>query len=359
MNLLNMDEFIYLWAQWGILEYCQYQTVLKRYGDLVNAWEKIDVTFLLQLGFHREKAERVLSYQKRIDLETMAKQMEDLDVRIFCVDDAEYPSRLREIPNPPPFLFVRGPLPILHKAIGVVGTRGMTDYGRMATEKIVGDLTRNGFTIVSGLALGVDACAHAVALENKGPTVAVLGCGVDCIYPVENSNLAERILRNGGAIVSEHPFGTPALRHHFPLRNRIISGLSKGVLIIEGGVKSGALITARYALEQGREVFAVPNDITKRELGGTNHLIRRGEAKLVEKAEDILDEFGMENANRTLPLCYSDLESEILGLIANQGKSIDTLTLETPYNVAKLSEALISLQLKGTVREIGGKWVII
>ena len=359
MNLLIMDEFFSLWAQWGILDYSQYQTVKKWYGDLKVAWEKIDVTFLLQLGFQREKAERILSYRKCIDLETMAKQMEDLGVRIFCVDDADYPSRLREIPNPPSFLFVRGTMPLLHKTLGVVGTRGMTDYGRMATEKLVGDLTRNGFTIVSGLALGVDACAHAVTLKNKGPTVAVLGCGVDCIYPVENSNLADRILLSGGAIVSEHPFGTPALRHHFPLRNRIISGLSKGVLIIEGGVKSGALITARYALEQGREVFAVPNDITKRDLSGTNHLIRRGEAKLVEKAEDILDEFGMENANRELPLCYSNFETEILGLIVNQGKSIDELTLETPYNVAKLSEALINLQLKGSVREIGGRWVII
>jgi len=359
MIFLYMDEILFLWAQWGILDYSQYQTVIKWFGDLKVAWEKIDVTFLLQLGFTREKAERVFSYRRTIDFEHLVRQMDDLGVQIFCVDDAEYPARLREISSPPPFLFVRGKMPLLHKAIGVVGTRGMTDYGRMATEKLVGDLTRNGFTIVSGLALGVDACAHAVTLKNKGPTVAVLGCGLDCTYPVENIGLSERILQNGGAIVSEHPFGTPALRHHFPLRNRIVSGLSKGVLIIEGGVKSGALITARYALEQGREVFAVPNDITKRELGGTNHLIRRGEAKLVEKAQDILDEFGLENANRELPLCYSTFETEILGLIANQGKSIDVLTLETPYNVAKLSEALINLQLKGAVREIGGKWVMI
>lgn len=354
-----MDETFFLWAQWGILDYGQYQIVKKWFGDLKVAWEKIDVTFLLQLGFQREKAERVFSYRKTIDFEMLVRQMDDLGVRILCVDDAEYPLRLREISNPPPFLFVRGAIPLLLKAIGVVGTRGMTDYGRMATEKLVGDLTRNGFTIVSGLALGVDACAHAVTLKNKGATVAVLGCGLDIVYPAENIGLAERILQSGGAIVSEHPLGTPALRHHFPLRNRIISGLSKGVLIVEGGVKSGALITARYALEQGREVFAVPNDITKRELGGTNHLIRRGEAKLVEKAQDILDEFGMENANRELPLCYSTLETEILGLIANQGKSIDVLTLETPYNVAKLSEALINLQLKGAAREIGGKWVMI
>ncbi len=359
MNFLTMDEILFLWAQWGILDHDQYRIVLKRFGDLMAAWEKIDVTFLLHLGFEREKAERIFSYKQSIDFETMTRQMEDLGVRILCVDDADYPARLREIHNPPPFLFARGTLPVLHKSLGVVGTRGMTDYGRMATEKLVGDLVRNGFTIVSGLALGVDACAHAVTLKNGGPTVAVLGCGVDCLYPAENQNLAEQILKKGGAIVSEHPLGTPALRHHFPLRNRIISGLSKGVLIVEGGVKSGALITARYALEQGREVFAVPNDITKRELGGTNHLIRRGEAKLVERAEDILDEFGMENATRELPIFYSPLETEILGLIANQGKSIDELTLETPYNVAKLSEALIGLQLKGTTKEIGGKWVIV
>lgn len=353
-----MDETIFLWAQWGILDYAQYQIVKKWFGDLKVAWKRIDAPFLLQLGFGREKAERVLGVRPTLDFEGLVRQLDDLNVRILCVDDPDYPSRLREIANPPPFLFVRGPLPILHKAIGVVGTRGITDYGRMATEKLVGDLAQNGFTIVSGLALGVDAVAHEVALKNKAPTVAVLGCGVDILYPVENAGLSERILKNGNAIVSEYPMGTPALRHHFPLRNRIVSGLSRGVLIVEGGVKSGALITARYALEQGREVFAVPNDITKRELGGTNHLIRRAEAKLVEKAQDILDEFGMENANLQLPLSYSTFEAEILGLIANQGKSIDELTLETPYNVARLSEALIGLQLKGVAREIGGKWVL-
>lgn len=353
-----MDEIIFLWAQWGILDYAQYQIVIKWFGDLEVAWKKIDVTFLLQLGFGREKAERVFGYRQVIDFEVLVRQMSTLGIRIVCVEDADYPSRLREIPNPPPFLFVRGSLPILHKALGVVGTRGITDYGRMATEKLVGDLAQNGFTIVSGLALGVDAAAHEVALKNQAPTVAVLGCGVDIVYPVENGGLFERILKNGNAIVSEHPLGTPALRHHFPLRNRIVSGLSRGVLIVEGGVKSGALITARYALEQGREVFAVPNDITKRELGGTNHLIRRGEAKLVERAQDILDEFGMENTNPQLPLSYSTFEAEILALIANQGKSIDELTLETPYNVARLSEALIGLQLKGVAREIGGKWVL-
>ncbi|MBI5421876.1 DNA-protecting protein DprA [Candidatus Peregrinibacteria bacterium] len=353
-----MNETFLLWAQWGILDYAQYQIVKKWFGDLKVAWKKIDAPFLLQLGFGREKAERVLGFRERIDFEDLIRQMDTLGIQLFCVDDADYPSRLREIPNPPPFLFVRGSLPILHKALGVVGTRGITDYGRMATEKLVGDLARNGFTIVSGLALGVDAAAHEVALKNKAPTVAVLGCGVDVVYPVENGGLFVRILKSGNALVSEYPLGTPALKHHFPLRNRIVSGLSRGVLIVEGGVKSGALITARYALEQGREVFAVPNDITKRELGGTNHLIRRGEAKLVEKAQDILDEFGMENATLQLPLSYSTFESEILGLIANQGKSIDELTLETPYNVARLSEALIGLQLKGVAREIGGKWVL-
>ena len=198
-----------------------------------------------------------------------------------------------------------------------------------------------------------------MTLKNNGITIAVLGSGVDHIYPRTNINLAQKILNSGGAIISEYPLGTPASKHHFPLRNRIISGLSKGALIIEGGAKSGALITARYALEQSREVFAIPNNITKVGLSGTNKLIRCCEAKLVENINHILEDFKMQPANFKKPIFFSSSESELIERIADCGKSIDELVMETHYNVAKLSEVFINLQLKGVVREVNRKWVII
>lgn len=353
------DQHLYLWAQWGILNFDQYQIVKKQFGDLETAWNKINSVFLQKLGFGREKAERVFEMKNGINFHQLVRRIEELNVRILCIDDDEYPKCLQSIQNPPVFLFVRGKLPPLHKSLGVVGTRAITDYGRLTTEKFVNGLVRNNFVIVSGLALGVDSCAHETTIKNNGITVAVLGSGVDHIYPSSNQSLAFRILKKGGAILSEYPLGTPALQHHFPMRNRIISGLSRGVLIVEGGIKSGALITARYALEQGREVFAVPNNITKLGLSGTNHLIRRSEAKLVEGVEHILEEFQMQPAQIKQQITFSPIESELIERIVNEGKSIDELVMETHYNVARLTEVFIGLQLKGVVREINRKWVII
>lgn len=353
------DQHIYLWAQWGILTFEQYKIIKKQFGDLKTAWEEIDILFLQKLGFSLEKAERVLKIRKMIDFHQLADRISRLKVQILFIDDSDYPSNLRAIADPPVFLFVRGKLPPLHKSLGVVGTRKITDYGRLMTEKFVSDLVRNDFVVVSGLALGVDSCAHTITLKNNGLTIAVLGSGVDYIYPSTNINLSQRILNSGGAIISEYPLGTQPSKHHFPMRNRIISGLSKGVLIVEGGAKSGALITAKYALEQGREVFAIPNNITKVGLSGTNKIIRRSEAKLVENIDHILEDFDMEPANFKKPIFFSSLESELIERIADGGKSIDELVTETHYNVAKLSEIFINLQLKGVVREINRKWVII
>lgn len=353
------DEALFLWAQWGILNYEHYQIVKQKFGDLKTAWEKIDRSFLVKLGFGMEKVDRLFEIRQRINFHQLITHIERLNVQILCVDDTDYPKSLRAISNPPVFLFVRGKLPSLHKALGIVGTRLVTDYGRLMTEKFTSDLVNNQFVIVSGLALGVDACAHQATLRKQGITIAVLGCGVDRIYPSINRSLAEKILKNDGAVVSEYPLGTPAMQHHFPMRNRIISGLSRGVLIVEGGVKSGALITARYALDQNREVFAIPNHISNSQLSGTNHLIRRGEAKLVENVEHVLEEFQMQSSQTKRSISFSSIESELLEHLISGGKSIDELTTKTTYNVARLSEVFIHLQLKGVVREIGQKWVIV
>lgn len=312
----------------------------------------------MQIGIGTEKVDRILEIRERISFHDIVKKMEDLNVRLLSIEDSDYPSYLKSIHDPPPFLFVRGKLPLFHKSLGVVGTRGITPYGQMVTEKLVADLARNGFVIVSGLALGVDSCAHETTLKNSGITVAVLGSGIDKIYPSWNYRLAGRIINQGGAIVSEYPLGTPAMKHHFPERNRIISGLSRGVLVSEGGVKSGALITARQALEQGREVFAVPNNITKVSLSGTNHLIRRGEAKLVERVEHILEEFQMEPARQQLSFDFDDTEKTLLTSLSNGGKTMDELIIDTSWSISRLSEIITNLQLKGAVRGEGQRWVL-
>ena len=352
------NKYVYLWAQWGILKFQQYQIIKQEFGDLKTAWEKINPEFLRRLGFGSEKITRLFEIRNLISITDILLIMERYNVQILSIDDENYPSSLKAIADPPPFLFIRGTLPSFHKSLGVVGTRQMTEYGEFVTEKFVSNLVRNGFVVVSGLALGVDAYAHQITLNNNGITVAVLGSAVDRIYPATNQFLAKNILSNGGAIVSEYPLGTPAVAHHFPARNRIVSGLSRGLLVAEGGVRSGALITARLALEQGREVFAIPHSITKIDLSGTNHLIRRGEAKLVEKIDHILEEFQFEPIQQQIIFDLTDQEKKILSLLASNGKTIDELSIKTSLSIVLLSEVLMCLQLKGAIRELGQKWIL-
>jgi DNA processing protein len=352
------DEYLYRWAQWGVLNLDRYRIVRNCFGDLERAWRKMSPGVLYPMGFGRKKTERIWKDYLSLDLQWMTDRMNRLDIYLLHIQDSEYPVCLRNIPDAPPFLFVRGKLPAVHKALGVVGTRTITDYGKYCTEKLTSDLVHNGFTIVSGLAMGVDACAHATTLLHKGITVGVLGTGADFVYPKDNIRLAQQILESGGALVSEYPLGTPPLPHHFPARNRIISGLSRGVLVIEGGIKSGALITAGLANEQGRDVFAVPNNITKRSLSGTNKLIRKGEAKLVECIDDILEDYKMEPAHKRVDSVFSVPEKILLEQLAADGKTIDELILITSHTVAELSANLTTLQLKHAVRSVGQKWVL-
>jgi DNA processing protein len=215
-------------------------------------------------------------------------------VAVIAIDNSRYPRLLKEIPDPPSVLYVRGTGSKinLEKTIAVVGTRHVTNYGRQITKKLVTDLVARGYTIVSGLAYGVDAIAHQVAIDAGGKTIAVLGCGIDIIAPAVNTDLYWRIVRGHGAIVSEIPPGVRTDKKRFVTRNRIISGLSLGVLVTEGARVSGSLITARYAGEQGREVFAVPGPVTSKYSGAASFLLKNG-AKLVESADDIIEELNI------------------------------------------------------------------
>jgi DNA processing protein len=282
--------------------------------------------------------------------------------KIITFKDDAYPNRLKDIYDPPALLYVRGDLRGEDElAVAIVGSRKTSPYGRWFTEKIGQDLACHGVTIVSGMARGIDSLAHKGALQGGGRTIAVLGCGIDVIYPSENRNLFYQIIEHG-AVLSEFPMGSPPEGGHFPRRNRIISGLSIGVVIVQASAKSGSLITAGYALEQGREVFAVPGNVGAEGSRGTNQLIKEG-AKLVESSEDILEEVlpQWRREGETVQKAEApgrDLaggEKVLYGLLGETPLHIDAIIRESQLDAGKVSSLLLNLELKGLISQWPGK----
>ena len=282
--------------------------------------------------------------------------------RVITLKDEEYPKRLKDIYDPPALLYVRGELKKEDElAVAIVGSRKTTPYGRWLTEKVSQELARHGVTIVSGMARGIDSLAHWGAISGAGRTIAVLGCGVDVIYPSENRNLFAKIIDHG-AILSEFRMSSPPEGGHFPRRNRIISGVSLGVVVVQASEKSGSLITAGYALEQGREVFAVPGNVGTESSRGTHRLIKEG-AKLVESSEDILEEIlpqwtGEREATPKVETQKTDLTEEekvLYELLGETPLHIDTMIRESRLDPGKVSSLLLNLELKGLVSQWPGK----
>jgi DNA processing protein len=303
------------------------------------------------------------------DLDKTLKLIEKHDVTVVTFNDPAYPELLKNIYDPPPLLYVKGTFCAADgNAISIVGSRRATHYGKMATGRLAGDLARVGFTVVSGLAHGIDAAAHKGALEAGGRTIAVLGCGVDVIYPRANSKVYEQIVPSG-ALVSEFPMGCQPDPGSFPLRNRIISGLSLGTLVVEAPRKSGALITARHALEQGREVFAVPGNIYSPYSAGCHRLIKDG-AKLVENVYDIIGEVehnlvGIEFGEpseaerpRQLEAPMSADEKMVFNFLSMAPTHIDDIGEECGLTASQTASALMTLEIKGLVQQLSGKCFI-
>jgi DNA processing protein len=295
---------------------------------------------------------------------------------VLVLDDGAYPALLREIPDPPVTLYVRGRWAECLEApcVAVVGSRRCSAYGQNVAAALARDLASRGVTIVSGLARGIDAAAHRGALESGGRTVAVLGTGLDEVYPRDHAKLAAEILERGGALVTQFPLGTPPVAENFPYRNRIISGLSLGVVVVEASENSGSLITARLALEQGREVYAVPGSITSRYSFGTNFLIKGAGAKLVQAWQDVVAEFPPEIAaailppesgkkkgagrakELALPTDLTDAERAALTHIsADEPAHIDSLAGATGLAHSELSGALLSLEMRDLIRQLPGR----
>ena len=338
------------------------QRLRDRFGDLKTAWQASHFE-LATAGLDKRAYDSLLETREKIDLDAELEKIARANVRVLTLDDSAYPRLLKNIPNPPYVLYVKGEIISDDDwAIAVVGTRRASAYGKEVTRRIVTDLARNHMTIVSGLARGIDGEAHRAALEAKGRTLAVLGCGVDVIYPAEHQSLAQQVAEHG-ALISEYPLGTKPDARNFPSRNRIISGLSLGTLIVEGDESTGARITIEDALEQGRETFAVPGNIYNREARGTNKMIQRGEVKLITCAMDILEELNLSMVEQQqqvqLALPENENEAALLKHLSAEPTHIDDLGRQTEMPIATVSSTLTMMELKGLVRQVGGmKYVI-
>lgn len=326
------------------------------FGSLEQAWKATEVDFR-QAGLDSKTTEAFLSLKPKINPDSEIEKLEHYQVMALDSEDPRYPQRLREIYDYPPILYLRGnPLNQDEPYLSVVGTRRPTIYGRQVTEEIVRDLAQCKVTIVSGLARGIDSIAHRSTLDVQGKTIAVLASGLDYIYPPENTKLARDIMEQG-TLISEYPLGIRPKPEYFPMRNRIMSGLSLGVLVVEAGQKSGALITALQALEQNREVFAIPGSILSATSKGTNELIQQG-AKLVCNFNDILEELNLATAspqqlNMKEFITSNESENTILKQLSTEPVHIDEICRLSGLGMAEVGSTLAMLELKGAIRQIG------
>jgi DNA processing protein len=334
----------------------RFKRLLDHFGDPEAAWRAAPLE-LARAGLDRRAIDGLVALRQTADPAEVWTRVERLGVTVVTLDDPAYPALLREIADPPPVLYLRGELAAADRwALAVVGTRRMTPYGRQVVERLVGELARAGLTIVSGLALGIDGAAHRAALQAGGRTVAVLGSGLDQLYPSDHIGLAREIV-GSGAVMTEFPLGTKPDAVNFPRRNRIISGLSMGTLVIEAAETSGALITADFALEQGRDVFAVPGSILSSASTGPNRLIKEG-ARPVTSAQDILEELNLtvvaqhEAVRDALP--DDPTESALLKLLSGEPLHVDEIGRSSALPAWQVSSALTMMELKGLVRQVGG-----
>jgi len=328
-----------------------------RFGDLASAWFASE-SQLREAGLEKQPAANLIATRTRLDLDVEYAKVERLGAWLVTLADDRYPTLLSRFPDAPTVLYVRGTLtPQDNRALSIVGTRKATSYGRDVAHDLGKQLAQNGVTVISGLAHGIDSAAHRGAIEGGGRTIAVLGCGIDRVYPPDNRELAHEIAAHG-AIVSEFPIGTPPEGRNFPRRNRVISGLALGVLVVEADRGSGALITAEIALDQGREVFAVPGNIYNPTSQGTNKLIQDW-AKLVMDVNDILEELNLqheaiqtrETAEHVAPA--NPTEARLMEQLSADPMHVDDLARLCGLPIALVTSTLTIMELKGLARSVG------
>lgn len=306
---------------------------------------------------------RILAARQNFDRQQMLKDYLDSGARLSCIEDEDYPHWLGKIHDPPYLLYYRGDLSSLNElSIAIVGSRRASSYGKTQSFRLSRELAAQGITIVSGMARGIDTEAHKGALEAGGKTVAVLGSGLNTIYPPENKQLYNQISQQG-AVISEFPPHTHPEPGNFPMRNRVIAGLSQGVLVVEAQQRSGALITVDFALEQGRDVFAVPGPINSKNSEGSNNLIKQG-ACLVSEINDILSEYGIDQEENETNLQQGQLftlsseEKQLLELLSSETKHFDDLLYESKKTIGELSTSLLQMEVKGIIKALPGNYYV-
>ncbi len=354
------DRELLAWLRLGLvaeLTPAPFRKLLSEFGDP----EAVCAASLSALGriVPIEVADAILRGPDTDRVDVTLRWLEEPGNRIISLADAAYPRLLLEITDPPPLLYVKGDLQLLNRAaLAVVGSRNATPQGIANSQAFARELSDGGFSVISGLALGIDAAAHRGGLAGASSSLAVVGTGLDIVYPARNRDLAHQLAARG-VLVSEFALGTPALSGNFPRRNRLISGLARGCLVVEAALRSGSLITARYALEQGREVFAIPGSIHSPLSKGCHQLIKQG-AKLVESSNDILEEFGAAQPVQTGTLGKETVSPEHAGLLAALGfdpLDLDTLCERSGLTPETASAMLLTLELEGTVSRLpGGKF---
>lgn len=329
---------------------------------------KADAIELAKTGvLNRDNITAVLSKEYRDTVDRTIEEIDKKNINVITLNSSTYPELLKNICDPPVCLYVKGKLHADELSIAVVGSRRASGYGITVARKISGELAQSNICVISGMARGIDTAAHVGALSVKGRTIAVLGCGIDLVYPPENKKLMEQIIEYG-AVISEYPPGVEPAPHHFPVRNRIVSGMSVGVLVVEAGEKSGSLITAQLALEQGRDVYALPGNVISINSKGTNKLIQDG-AKLVTSVQDILDElhwyknFNTKNVhfenNSKINSSLDNDEKDVFELLSFESLYIDEIQKKLSINMPLLHSILLSLEMKGLIkRDPGGKYRI-
>ncbi|MFN3305883.1 MAG: DNA-processing protein DprA [Candidatus Kapaibacteriota bacterium] len=308
------------------------------------------------------------TYEKLIfarkEAESQIFKAESINAKIVSFWDKNYPKLLKEIQYPPLILFIKGNLEPNGTSISIVGTRKNTQYGQLVAENFARFFVENGLTITSGLAYGIDTISHLAAIESKGKTYGILACGLDCVTPSLTRNLIDKILENNGAVITEYKFGTKALPVYFPQRNRIISGISIATIVVESDIKGGAMITARFAFDQNREIYSIPGNINSPKSRGTNYLIQNNYAKIATSPEDVLIDLGLADKDtlfpkeeETTPL-EDETDAAIYEVITSEPKHIDVISEELRLDISDLLYRLLNMEFKGFIKQLPGKYYI-
>ncbi len=355
MNLTNDLPFWVAWSRLPKIGPTRSALLRRAFTTLSEAW-RATAQQLKQIGFDDNLIQEIITHRQRTNVEKSWQEIQELKLNVTVVTDDQYPILLKEINDPPPILYWQGNWQCLNAPIlATVGARKITSYGQQVVTKIIPTLAQAGLCIVSGLAYGIDAACHQATLQAGGKTVAVLASGLDQIYPSANRYLANKIIESGGLILTEYPPNVLPLRHHFPIRNRIIAGLASATLVIEAAKTSGALITAKQALEYNRDVFAVPGSILSEQSIGTNELIRLG-AVPVSQPEEILNTFNLTNIKQNGPKRQlTEMEEAIISLIKNEPQHIDEIARSLRLPVGDITAKLSLLEIEGLVQNTGNQ----